>query len=135
MNLSKINKKILQQSYWRCSGVLIARFDWISHVVLLCSRFSLELARHSVWTNNIIKIMSEIRLKLVIKTRDDVNNIVLVSLLLTLNKIHLLFWCFHCWHWGGKYWLENILAQKASCSATIYSKLTIEILEQGVKYV
>ena len=27
----------------------------------------------------------------------------LVSLLLTLTRFHLLFWCLHCWLWASKY--------------------------------
>ena len=33
---------------------------------------------------------------------DSVNDVVLVYLLLTLNKFHTLFWCFHCWLWTSK---------------------------------
>ena len=33
--------------------------------------------------------------------------IVLVSLLLTLNRFHTLFWCFHCWLWACKDWLKK----------------------------
>ena len=32
----------------------------------------------------------------------DVNDVVLVLLLLTLNRFHTLFWCFHCWLWTNK---------------------------------
>ena len=28
----------------------------------------------------------------------------LVSLLLTLNKFYILFWCFHHWLWTSKWW-------------------------------
>ena len=36
------------------------------------------------------------------KYQNDVNNVILMSLLLTLNKFHKLFWCFHCWLWSSK---------------------------------
>ena len=36
------------------------------------------------------------------------SNIVLMSLLLTLNRFRTLFWCFHCWRWTIKQWLRNI---------------------------
>ena len=29
----------------------------------------------------------------------DTRRLVLVSLLLSLNRIHTLFWCYHCWLW------------------------------------
>ena len=32
-------------------------------------------------------------------TTNDANYVVLMSLLLTLNKFHTLFCCFHCWIW------------------------------------
>ena len=28
-----------------------------------------------------------------------------MSLLLTLNKFHIVFWCFHCWLWTSKFWM------------------------------
>ena len=33
------------------------------------------------------------------------NDFILVSLLLTLNRFHTLFWCFHYWFWTSKSWL------------------------------
>ena len=30
-------------------------------------------------------------------------NLHLISLLLTLNRSHTLFYCFHCWFWTGKF--------------------------------
>ena len=45
------------------------------------------------------------------KHQKNVNNIdtrttLLVSLLLILNRFHTLLWCFNCWLWTCKYWLE-----------------------------
>ena len=37
----------------------------------------------------------------------NVIDVVLVSLLLTLNKFHRFFWCFHCWIWTSKSRLGN----------------------------
>ena len=34
--------------------------------------------------------------------------IVLLSLLLTIDRILILFWCFHCWLWISKCWLEFV---------------------------
>ena len=31
-----------------------------------------------------------------LRHQNDANEIVLVSLLLTLNRFHTFFWCFHC---------------------------------------
>ena len=46
-------------------------------------------------------------------------DVVLVSLLLTLNRFHNLFWCLYCWLWTGKYPKEVI------CS-TEFSTLTVK---------
>ena len=35
-------------------------------------------------------------------TRSNTIEVVQVSLLLTLNRYHKLFWCFHCWCWTSK---------------------------------
>ena len=40
--------------------------------------------------------------KLTIKTQERRPWRALVSLLLTLNRFHTLFWCFHCWLWASK---------------------------------
>ena len=33
-------------------------------------------------------------------------HVILVCALLTLNRFHILFWCFHCWLWRNKCRLE-----------------------------
>ena len=38
----------------------------------------------------------------------DVSDIVLTSLLLTLNRFYTLFWCSHCWLCTSKCWLEYL---------------------------
>ena len=45
------------------------------------------------------RTMSEIGLKLTIKHQNDVNNVVLVTLLVPLNRFHTLLWCFYYWLW------------------------------------
>ena len=47
------------------------------------------------------KKISEMCLKLTIKTPNDVINVVQVSLLLTLNRFRTLFLRFHCWLWAS----------------------------------
>ena len=27
-----------------------------------------------------------------------------------LTRFHTLFWCFHCWFWASKYWLDDIIS-------------------------
>ena len=34
-------------------------------------------------------------------------DVILVSLLLTLNRLHTMFWYFHCWFWTSKWRLGN----------------------------
>ena len=34
---------------------------------------------------------------------NDTKEVVLESLLLHLNRFHILFWCVHCWLWTSKY--------------------------------
>ena len=59
--------------------------------------------------NGNTKTMCEICSKLTIKTPNDVSDVVLVSLMLSLNSFHAFFWCFYCSLWtskcllGGKY--------------------------------
>ena len=58
------------------------------------------------------RALCEICSKLKKRHLNDVNDVVLVSLLLTLNRLlHFtpLFWCFHCWLWRSKCRLGIIL--------------------------
>ena len=48
-------------------------------------------------------------LGLTINTPNDINDVILGFLLLTLNRLHILFWCFHCWLWTRKGRLENFI--------------------------
>ena len=55
--------------------------------------------------------MCKICSKLTMKTPEwlnvqkNVNDVFLVSLMLTLNRFHILIWFFHCWLWASKYLL------------------------------
>ena len=61
------------------------------------------------FNNGNTRTMCEICSKLTIQTSNTSIDIVLESLLLTLNKFHTLFWCFHCWLWISKCWLGSTL--------------------------
>ena len=48
-------------------------------------------------------------------TDSDVNDVVLISLFLILNRFHTLVWCFRCWLWRGKWsqgWLKKVYIWK-----------------------
>ena len=55
------------------------------------------------------RTMWEICLNLTI----NINDVVLVSSVLTLNRFHTLFWCFHCWLWISKCQLGQFCSVKA----------------------
>ena len=69
-----------------------------------------------------IRAMCKICSKLTIKTPNDITDVVLVSLFLTLNRLHTLLWCFHCWLWTNEsrldlgdsngIWTHNHLVRK-----------------------
>ena len=40
------------------------------------------------------------------KSVESLNDVILVFLLLTMKWFHLLYWCFHCWHWISQYRLD-----------------------------
>ena len=48
-----------------------------------------------------------------------INDIVIVSLFLTLNKFHTLFWCFYCWICISKCRLSRALRYSAALSNAI----------------
>ena len=52
---------------------------------------------------------------------------VLESLLLTLNRFHKMFWCFHCWCWlsTSKCRLGTALTPPAPCISESYIKIRI----------
>ena len=41
------------------------------------------------------------------KRQNDAKDVVLMSLLLILNRLHSTFWSLHCWFWGIKYGLGS----------------------------
>ena len=49
---------------------------------------------------------------------NDIIDVVPVSLLFTLIKFHILFWCYHCWLWTSKYHVTFTLQR--SFNAHIY---------------
>ena len=60
-----------------------------------------------------------------------------VSLMLTLNRFHTLFWCFHCWIWSSKFhlgsfiWVHSVLQWVLSCSecfSQVCKKISMESL-------
>ena len=51
--------------------------------------------------------------------RSLVTVVVLVSSYLTLNRFHILFWCFYCWLQTCKYWLTIILSSDLSVNFRI----------------
>ena len=50
--------------------------------------------------NNIT--ICEIYSESTIKTQNNINDVLMVSLLWSLNRFQRLFWCFHCWLWTSK---------------------------------
>ena len=81
------------------------RFDMVCHLGTCWTRRKKGLHMHQVISRIITKqtftcskspmeTICEICLKLLTKTPD----VILVSLFLTLNRYHSLFWCFHCWY-------------------------------------
>ena len=115
---------------------------WV--ISFTCSKPALEIREQCVKS-----------VQLIIKT-------LLVLLLLTLNRFHILFWCFRRWLWTSKYFLGFLCQQipvsqvvdekniswlvryfwlgfkwfmSASQTTFTCSKSTIETLEKGVKYV
>ena len=54
----------------------------------------------------------------------DVMDVVLLSLLLSLNRLHTLFWCFHCWVWTSKcQLLQKVTSAKNNCCPEAYPAL------------
>ena len=56
--------------------------------------------------------MCEICSKLTKRHQKDVSNVVVMSLLLTLNRFHTLCWCFHSWLWTSKCQLVKLVLLK-----------------------
>ena len=52
--------------------------------------------------------------KLTKKQNGEVSNIILVSLLLTLNRFYILVWCFHCLLWTSKWRLRELKLKSES---------------------
>ena len=115
----------------------VPNINWTFHVCFICRffegqatrdyvNFSFALLPASTYllrvSNGNTKAMRAICSKLGIKIPEsyqkDVNGMVLMLLLLTLNRFHTLFSCFHCWLWTSKYWLSLYLytSSRGECS-------------------
>ena len=62
------------------------------------------------------------------KQQNDINDVVLVSLLLILNRSHTFFWCFHHWFWTSNCQLELSLS-----NLTIISSLVLQMWKSDLK--
>ena len=82
-------------------------------------------------TKHITRTMCDICSKLTIKTPEHVNDVVLVSLVWTLTRFHILFWCIHCKLWISKYRLGCVL--KSLVRKTRYWKINIKPYENLLK--
>ena len=58
-------------------------------------------------------------------TYDGCHDVVLVSLLLTVHKLHTLFWWFHCRLWTGKYQLGSLV------KTVFYSFFSVRVFFHG----
>ena len=90
-----------------------------------CLRF---LSRHLV-KNGSTRTLYEICSKLTNSL--NVNDVVLVSLLLTLNKFHTLIWCFCCWLWTSQHqlcWLDE-----RKCIIVLMARICSELTIQNTR--
>ena len=120
----RLKMKIDQQWKWKSKCYRYYYKAKIIHVYLSINYpagvYLIKVNNGGTWT------MCKTCSKLTIKTQK--NNAVMVSLLLTLSRFHTLLWCLNWWISTDKYrlWSQPVLT---------FSKLTIETLEQDVKYV
>ena len=67
--------------------------------------------------------------------KNDVNDALLASLLLTLNRFHTLRCYFHCWLWTSKCQLGNValnefrISQKHMLCRTLFSEVFFEVFK------
>ena len=77
--------------------------------------------------------MCETCSKLRIKPPNNINNVILVLLFLTLNRPYTLFWNLHCWLWTCKYHLGSLAASSWHICKTVHTKsLEFELLFDNI---
>ena len=72
--------------------------------------------------------------KVNIKYQNDVHEVPLVSLLLSFNIFHPLFWCFRCWLWTNKCrlaWVKRQSDTKGYLEQTAKTEKTSQILNMS----
>ena len=82
-----------------------AKKSWLwlfnSQPAFSCSQSTMETPKRYLYT-----VQSEQQ-----GHQNDINDVVLVSLLLTFDRFHTLFWCFGCWIWTSNCrlgsWIEK----------------------------
>ena len=111
-NLNWRNICILYRDYTKEHKDLFSKCLYLFSNIIL----NAKLSRISNW-NEYIAFLTFLHILVKSQQWNDQNNewefqskhqrhqndvVVLVSLLLTLNRFRILFWCFHCWHWTSK---------------------------------
>ena len=69
------------------------------------------------------------------RQKKEVIDVVQVSLLLTWNIFHTLFWSLHCWLWTSKCWLESKLRRqliKIADIVVIFHRLILSVAKVWV---
>ena len=104
---SKLTIKTPEQHHWRRSGIFTDNFEHILHLFLVSLLFILK-KKMTAWTRTADKYLfefnnsntrknCEIWSRLTIKTPEDIFDVVLVSLMLTLNIFSNFFYSFYYW--------------------------------------
>ena len=117
-NKLKIHNKDTKERQRRRSGVSIINFTYSSHLFLAFLFWTLSIYLFAWTPANILvegqklKHRSNVWNLFKVNNKDtrqnDVDDVVLLSLLLTWNRFHTLIWCFYCWLWTSKCQLGHI---------------------------
>ena len=86
------NGTLVWNGYFNCGS------DYKNFINLLIDTFLAAIGLFNITSGNTIT-MCEIPSKLTRKTSERNQVCRLMSLLLTLNEYHTMFWCFYCWQW------------------------------------
>ena len=106
-------------------------------IMSICFKFFYILARAGIYlfkvnnTNTVYNICS----KSTRKSLNNVNDVVLVPLLLTLSRLYKLHRWFRCLPWTNRCWLGHLMSLKSDCF--IFKSLTVQqiLSPQLVKHV
>ena len=102
---SRLSNSVLNRSHFMKAGIYLFKVN-NGHIRTMCKILTKltqtpERRRRNLFFTKVWSLW--------LYLKRDSDDVVFVSLILTLNSIYTLFWCFHYWLWTSKFIFNNFI--------------------------